>query len=160
MNILVTGGAGFIGSHVVDAYIGLGHRVTIIDDLSTGREGNINPKATLVRGDIRDAVLVRKLCDEGRFEVVNHHAAQIDVRRSVADPPFDASVNIVGVLTLLEAAIRTNVSKFIFSSTGGAIYGEQDYFPADEAHPTRPISPYGIAKLSTEHYLYYYRIVH
>jgi len=91
---------------------------------------------------------------------VNHHAAQIDVRRSVADPAFDAAVNIVGVLNLLEACLKNGVGRFIFSSTGGAIYGEQDYFPADELHPTRPISPYGIAKLTTEHYLYYYRIVH
>ncbi len=160
MNILVTGGAGFIGSHVVDAYVGLGHRVTVIDDLSTGRERNINPKAAFVRGDIRDAALVRRLFDQGRFDVVNHHAAQIDVRKSVADPVLDASVNILGVLTLLESALRTGVGKFIFSSTGGAIYGEQDYFPAEESHPTRPISPYGIAKLSTEQYLYYYRVVH
>ena len=159
MRILVTGGAGFIGSHVVDSYVQLGHQVSILDNLSTGRERNINPKAEFHEGDVRDAQFVRDLFDRGRFEVVNHHAAQIDVRRSVADPAFDATVNIVGVLNLLESAIRTRVGKFIFSSTGGAIYGEQDYFPADELHPTRPISPYGIAKLSTEQYLYYYRVV-
>jgi len=159
VRILVTGGAGFIGSHVVDSYVQLGHQVSILDNLSTGRERNINPKAEFHEGDVRDAQFVRDLFDRGRFEVVNHHAAQIDVRRSVADPAFDATVNIVGVLNLLESAIRTRVGKFIFSSTGGAIYGEQDYFPADELHPTRPISPYGIAKLSTEQYLYYYRVV-
>ena len=160
MNTLVTGGAGFIGSHVVDAYIKSGHQVSIIDDLSTGRERNINPQATFYRGDIRDARFVKEVFDRGRFDVVNHHAAQIDVRRSVTDPAFDASVNIIGVINLLESAVRTKVSKFVFSSTGGAIYGEQDYFPADELHPTRPISPYGIAKLATEQYLFYYRVVH
>ena len=160
MKILVTGGAGFIGSHVTDAYIRLGHQVTIIDNLSTGRQRNINPAATFLKGDIRDADFLRSSFDAGRFEVVNHHAAQIDVRRSVADPAFDAMVNIVGVVNLLECCMKHRVNKFIFSSTGGAIYGEQDYFPADELHPTRPISPYGIAKLSTEHYLFYYRVVH
>jgi UDP-glucose 4-epimerase len=160
VNILVTGGAGFIGSHVVDAYVQLGHQVSIIDNLSTGRERNINPKATLYKGDVRDAQFVREILERGRFDAVNHHAAQIDVRRSVADPAFDAAVNIVGVINILESSIRSHVARFIFSSTGGAIYGEQDYFPADELHPTRPISPYGIAKLSTEHYLFYYRVVH
>ena len=160
MNILVTGGAGFIGSHVVDAYIALGHSVTVLDNLSTGKERNLNPKAAFAKGDLRDASFVTGVLSGKRFDVVNHHAAQIDVRRSVADPAFDAAVNIVGVLNLLEACLKNGVGRFIFSSTGGAIYGEQDYFPADELHPTRPISPYGIAKLTTEHYLYYYRIVH
>jgi len=160
VNILVTGGAGFIGSHVVDAYIALGHSVTVLDNLSTGKERNLNPKAAFAKGDLRDASFVTGVLSGKRFDVVNHHAAQIDVRRSVADPAFDAAVNIVGVLNLLEACLKNGVGRFIFSSTGGAIYGEQDYFPADELHPTRPISPYGIAKLTTEHYLYYYRIVH
>jgi UDP-glucose 4-epimerase len=160
MKILVTGGAGFIASHIVDAYVGLGHAVTVVDDLSTGKKGNLNPKATFVRADIRDAGAVARLFADGPFDVVNHHAAQMDVRRSVADPVFDASVNVVGVLTVLEAAVKTGVKKVIFASSGGAIYGEQDYFPADEAHPTRPISPYGVAKLTTEQYLFFYKAVY
>ena len=160
MNILVTGGAGFIASHIVDAYIALGHTVSVIDNLSTGRRENLNPKARFHELDIRDAHAVRRLFADGGFDVVNHHAAQMDVRRSVADPVFDASVNILGILTLLESAVATGVRRAIFASSGGAIYGEQDYFPADESHPTRPISPYGVAKLATEQYLYYYRAVH
>jgi UDP-glucose 4-epimerase len=160
MKILVTGGAGFIASHIVDAYCGTGHSVTVIDDLSTGKKRNLNPNAKFHEADIRDAAAVTRVFEEGSFDVVNHHAAQMDVRRSVADPVFDASVNVVGVLTLLEAAVKTGVKRVIFASSGGAIYGEQDYFPADEAHPTRPISPYGVAKLTTEQYLFYYRAVY
>lgn len=160
MNILVTGGAGFIASHIVDAYISLGHSVSVIDDLSTGRRENLNPKAAFHELDIRDAPAVRRLFEAGRFDLLNHHAAQMDVRRSVADPAADASINILGVLTLLESALATGVRRVIFASSGGAIYGEQDFFPADESHPTRPISPYGVAKLSTEQYLFYYGAVH
>jgi UDP-glucose 4-epimerase len=160
MNILVTGGAGFIASQIVDGYIAAGHRVTVVDNLTTGRRKNLHPDARFVEADIRDAEAVRRLFVEGRFDLMNHHAAQIDVRRSVADPVFDASVNVLGVLTLLEACMKTGVGRVIFASTGGAIYGEQDYFPADEQHPTRPISPYGIGKLTTEHYLHYYQFVH
>lgn len=160
MKILVTGGAGFIASHIVDAYLGLGHNVVILDDLSTGKEKNINPKARFVKGDIRDAALVKKLFAEERFDAMNHHAAQMDVRRSVEDPVFDASVNILGVLTLLESCIATGVKKVVFASSGGAAYGEQDYFPADENHPTRPISPYGVAKITTERYLFFYKAVY
>jgi UDP-glucose 4-epimerase len=160
MRILVTGGAGFIGSHVVDAYLQLGHSVSIIDNLSTGKRANINSKATFYEIDIRDATAVAKLFQGQSFDIVNHHAAQMDVRRSVEDPAFDASVNIVGVLNLLESCVKNGVRRFIFASSGGAIYGEQDYFPADEKHPTRPISPYGVAKLTTENYLYYYSAVH
>jgi UDP-glucose 4-epimerase len=159
LNILVTGGAGFIASHIVDAYLEAGHRVTVVDDLSTGRERNLNPRASFHRMDIRDAASVAALFERSKFDVMNHHAAQMDVRKSVADPVFDASVNLQGVLTLLQQCVRTGVRKVIFASTGGAIYGEQDHFPADESHPTRPISPYGVAKLSTEHYLFYYRTV-
>jgi UDP-glucose 4-epimerase len=160
MKILVTGGAGFIASNIVDAYIKLGHSVSVIDNLSTGRKENLNPQARFHELDIRDAPAVKRLFAEGGFDVVNHHAAQMDVRRSVADPVFDASVNILGVLTLLESAVASGVRRVIFASSGGAIYGEQDFFPADESHPTRPISPYGVAKLATEQYLYYYRTVH
>jgi UDP-glucose 4-epimerase len=160
MKILVTGGAGFIGSHVVDAFLEKGHTVSIIDDLSTGKERNINPRATFHRADIRDAAAVEKIFRDGGFDAICHHAAQMDVRRSVADPVFDASINVLGVLTLLEAAVRHGVRKVLFASTGGAIYGEQDYFPADELHPTRPVSPYGVAKLTTEQYLFYYRAIY
>ncbi len=160
MKILVTGGAGFIGSHVVDAFLALGHHVHILDNLSTGREENVNPGAVFTRGDIRDANLVRRLLGDERFDVLCHHAAQMDVRRSVADPVDDASINLLGVLTLMEAGRASGIHRVLFASSGGAIYGEQDYFPADELHPTRPISPYGVAKLSTEQYLYYYEAVY
>jgi UDP-glucose 4-epimerase len=159
MNILVTGGAGFIGSHVVDAYIGAGHRVVVIDDLSSGTRENLNPKAKFYHLDIRSDQ-VEGVFQRERFDVVNHHAAQMDVRRSVADPEFDASVNILGSLNLLESARKHGVKKILFASTGGAVYGEQDYFPADEDHATRPLSPYGVAKLAVEKYLFYYDAVH
>jgi len=159
MKILVTGGAGFIGSNIVDAYVGAGHEVVVVDDLSTGRKENVNPKARLVKIDIQDPGLER-VFQETKFDVINHHAAQMDVRRSVADPKFDASVNILGMLNLLESGKKYGVGKVIFSSTGGAIYGEQDYFPADEQHPLRPLSPYGITKLATEKYLFYYQAVY
>ncbi|MBI5472927.1 MAG: GDP-mannose 4,6-dehydratase [Ignavibacteriae bacterium] len=160
MNILVTGGAGFIASQIVDEYIRLGHQVSIIDNLSTGRKMNINPSAKFFEVDIRDAEKVQKVFSEGRFDVINHHAAQMDVRKSVDDPVYDASVNVLGMLTLLENCAKTSVKRVIFASSGGAIYGEQDYFPADEQHPTRPISPYGVAKLTTEQYLFYYKTVY
>ena len=156
MNILVTGGAGFIASHVVDAYINEGHSVTVIDDLSTGFEKNVNPKANFVKKDICETDLI-KLCEKGKFDVVNHHAAQMDVRKSVADPAYDANTNIIGTINLLQSSIKTEVKKFMFASTGGAVYGEQDYFPADEKHPTSPCSPYGISKLAVEKYLFFYK---
>jgi UDP-glucose 4-epimerase len=156
VNILVTGGAGFIASHVVDAYINEGHSVTVIDDLSTGFEKNVNPKANFVKKDICETDLI-KLFEKGKFDVVNHHAAQMDVRKSVADPAYDANTNIIGTINLLQSSIKTEVKKFIFASTGGAVYGEQDYFPADEKHPTSPCSPYGISKLAVEKYLFFYK---
>ena len=160
MKILVTGGAGFIGSQIVDEYVRLGHQVSILDNLSTGRKRNINPAAKFCEADIRDAARVKEVFEQEKFDVMNHHAAQMDVRRSVEDPVFDASVNVLGVLTLLEQCMKTGVKRIVFASSGGAIYGEQDYFPADELHPTRPISPYGVAKLTTEHYLFYYKAVY
>jgi UDP-glucose 4-epimerase len=159
MKILVTGGAGFIGSNIVDALINNGHEVSVVDDLSSGSIENLNPRAKFYELDIRDQSIER-IFKENHFDVVNHHAAQMDVRKSVADPIFDASVNIVGSLNLLQNSLKYGVKKIIFASTGGAIYGEQDYFPADELHPTRPLSPYGIAKLSVEKYLFYYKVVH
>jgi UDP-glucose 4-epimerase len=156
MKILITGGAGFIASQIADAYLAAGHAVTIVDNLSTGRKVNIPPGATFVEADIRDAAAMTKLFSSTSFDLMSHHAAQMDVRKSVADPVYDASVNVLGVLTLLQECVRTGVKHVIFASSGGAIYGEQDTFPADESHPTRPISPYGVAKLTTEQYLFYY----
>ena len=159
MKILVTGGAGFIGSHVVDGYVQAGHEVWVLDDLSRGKRENVNPQARFICMDVGSPDL-KDLLAEGRFGTINHHAAQIDVRVSVADPIRDATVNILGTLRLLEVARAAGVARLIFSSTGGAIYGEQRHFPATEQHPTVPLSPYGVAKLSVEHYLEYYRQVH
>jgi UDP-glucose 4-epimerase len=159
VNILVTGGAGFIASHIVDAYLAEGHRVVVVDDLSSGKKEQINPKAVFYQLDIRNEKL-GEVFEKENIHVVNHHAAQMDVRKSVEDPKFDASVNVIGALNVFELARISGVRKIIFASTGGAIYGEQDSFPADEEHPTRPLSPYGITKLCTEKYLYYYKTVH
>ena len=153
MKILVTGGAGFIGSHVVDAYIAAGHEVAVLDNLSTGREDNVNPRARLHRVDLRDQAKVNEAVASFRPELVNHHAAQSEVPKSVADPAYDAQVNIVGGLNLLKACVDHSVRKVIFSSTGGALYGEPDIVPAAEDHPVRPLSPYGTSKFSFEQYL-------
>jgi UDP-glucose 4-epimerase len=158
MRLLVTGGAGFIGSNTVDALIaeGLGE-VAILDDLSAGQRSQLNPKARFHEADLRDAAKVQRIIGEERPEVIVHLAAQMDVRRSVADPAFDAQVNLVGFLNLIEAARQHGLKRVIFSSTGGAIYGEQEQFPCNEDHPRRPISPYGIAKFATEAYLFFYQ---
>ena len=156
MKVLVTGGAGFIGSHVTDVFLDGGHEVWALDDLSSGRRENLRPEARLVVADIRSPEAAR-LLESGGFEVMCHLAAQMDVRRSVTDPRFDADVNVGGFLNLLEAARKSGVRKVVFSSTGGAIYGEQDVYPAPETHPTRPVSPYGVSKASGELYLGYYR---
>ena len=157
MKILVTGGAGFIASHITDAFIQNGHEVIVLDNLLTGFERNINPKAKFIKADICDLQL-DKLFEIEKFDVVNHHAAQMDVRRSVADPAFDANTNILGTINLLQNCVKTGVKKFMFASTGGAVYGEQNYFPADENHPASPLSPYGISKLTVEKYLYFYHV--
>ena len=151
----VTGGAGFIGSHVADALLAEGHRVLIVDDLSSGSKENIPPSAEFHQLDIRSSDAASLVRDAG-VEVLVHHAAQMDVRRSVADPVHDASVNIVGTLNLLEAGRRGALKQVVFASTGGAIYGDQERFPADERHTTKPLSPYGVAKLSVERYLYFF----
>ncbi len=153
--VCVTGGAGFIGSHVADALLERGHRVVIVDDLSSGRKENVPAAAEFHRLDIRSGEAAALIADAG-IEVLVHHAAQMDVRRSVADPVHDASVNILGALNLLEAGRKAGLRQVIFASTGGAIYGEQERFPADETHPTRPLSPYGVAKLAVERYLYFF----
>jgi UDP-glucose 4-epimerase len=159
MNILVTGGAGFIASHVADAYIALGHRVTVADDLSTGKRANLPRRARFVRADVRSAAALRRLFKKGRFQVVNHHAAQIDVRKSVADPVFDAEVNLLGLLNLLELSRLHMVRKFIFSASGGTYYGECAR-AARETDEPRPLSPYGISKMAGEHYIRAYQALH
>jgi UDP-glucose 4-epimerase len=152
MRILVTGGAGFIGSHVVDAYVSDGHEVTVIDDLSKGKRSNVNPAAHLIVMDVRDPGL-DDVFSAHRFDVVNHHAAQIDVRRSVDEPSVDASINILGTLALLQASRAHGVRKFIFVSSGGAIYGECGDQGAREEDPLRPESPYGVSKACAEFYV-------
>ncbi len=157
MRILVTGGAGFIGSHTVDALVERSHDVSIIDDLSSGKRGQVNAGARFYQADLRDARRVAEIVEQERPEVIYHLAAQMDVRRSVADPAFDAQVNLVGLLNLMEAARGRGLRRVIFASSGGAIYGEQDDFPCDEDHPCRPVSPYGVAKLASERYLFFYK---
>jgi len=153
--VCITGGAGFIGSHLADAFVAAGHPVVVIDDLSSGRRENVPEAAELHVLDVRGDRAAEVVAGCGA-EVLVHQAAQIDVRRSVEDPAFDADVNVVGSLKLLEAARRGGVRQVLFASTGGAIYGEQERYPADEDHPTRPVSPYGAAKLAVERYLYFY----
>lgn len=159
MNILVTGGAGFIGSQIADAYIKAGHNVIIADNMSTGVKEFINPKAKFYELDIRGEK-ISEVFENHKIDVINHHAAQIDLRKSVEDPKYDVDVNVNGSINLLQNAIKYGVKKFIFASTGGAIYGEHDYFPADEKHPTRPYAPYGINKNTIEKYLFYYNHVY
>lgn len=159
LNILVTGGAGFIGSHVVSAYLKAGHDVTVVDNLSTGRTVNVDTRAEFFQTDIRSASL-QAIFERRRFDIINHHAAHIDVRRSVAHPWHDAEVNILGTLNLLECACRYGAKRLIFASTGGAIYGDEVAYPTPESHPARPSSPYGVAKLAVETYLHYYKTIH
>jgi UDP-glucose 4-epimerase len=154
--ILVTGGAGFIGSHVVDGFLAAGFEVVVVDNLSTGRRGNLNPAATFYELDIRDAGLAA-VFEKERPAFVSHHAAQIEVRKSVADPLFDAEVNVLGSLNLLECAREAGVERVVYASTGGAVYGEPVYLPCDEAHPVAPLSPYGASKFVVEKYLSMYQ---
>jgi UDP-glucose 4-epimerase len=156
MRIIVTGGAGFIGSHLVDRFISDGHDVVVIDDLSSGRAAQVNPRARLVAADVRGKE-ARAAIVAFAPEVVCHHAAQMDVRRSVVDPAFDADVNLVGLNNVVEAARQAGALQHVlFASSGGAMYGEQSVFPAPESHPTRPESPYGLAKAVSEQYLDWY----
>jgi len=156
MKVLVTGGAGFIGSHVADAFVNAGHDVLILDDLSTGKLANVNPRARFVQMDLRDEALADLLIRE-RPEIVSHQAARADVRESVQKPLLYASINVLGSLNLLEACRQAGVRKVIYASTGGACYGEPHYLPVDEAHPVNPLDPYGASKHHVEHYLYLYR---
>ena len=155
MKILVTGGAGFIGSHVVDRFLALGHKVVVVDDLSTGRQRNLNPAARFYCLDIRDPAL-KEVFERERPDVVDHHAAQMNLRRGVAEPLFDAEVNILGSLNVLECARAVGTGKIIYISTGGGVYGEPRNLPCDEAHPIDPLSPYGASKHTVEHYLHMY----
>lgn len=155
MNIVVTGGAGFIGSHVVDRLVQEGHQVAVIDNLVTGKRKNVHRQARLYKIDIQRPSINRVFRSE-RPTVVVHLAAQIDVRRSTDDPANDAGVNILGTINVLQHAVDHGVRKVLFASSGGAIYGEQHVFPAPETHPTEPLSPYGISKLAGEKYLAYY----
>ncbi len=155
MKLLVTGGAGFIGSNIVDAAIAAGYEVVVVDNLSAGCREFINPAAKFYHVDINSPE-IKEVFDRERPQYISHQAAQIDVRESVVNPVSDASINILGSINLLQLAVQYKVKKVVFASTGGAIYGEQDYFPADENHPCNPISPYGIAKFTVEKYLYFY----
>jgi len=159
MKILVTGGAGFIASHVAEVYMNAGHEVVVIDNLSSGFVKNIPPNVRFIEADVRDASL-KKIFEEEKFDVVNHHAAQVSVQISVKDPLHDANLNILSTISLLDLSVKHGVKQFIFVSSGGAIYGEQEVFPAPETHKTFPLSPYGISKMSGEHYCRFYHETH
>ena len=154
--ILVTGGAGFIGSNIADAYIKSGHRVVVVDNLSTGKKENLNPKAKFYEADIGNEKRIAQIFEFEKPDIVNHHAAQIDVRKSLSDPIFDAQTNVLGTINLLENSIRQKIKKFIFASSGGVMYGECGKIPPSEKQTPRPLSPYGITKHTVEHYLDYY----
>jgi UDP-glucose 4-epimerase len=157
MKALITGGAGFIGSHVADGYLAEGLDVVIADDLSRGTQGNMPARARFYRVDLRKRAALEKIFAKEKPDVINHHGAQIDVRRAVKDPVFDAECNILSSIHLLELAVQHKVKRFIYASTGGAIYGEPDTLPADEQTPVLPIAPYGISKHTVEHYLFLYQ---
>jgi UDP-glucose 4-epimerase len=156
MRVLVTGGAGFIGSYVSEALLERGHEVAVVDDLSTGKEENVPEGARFYEEDIRSGC--RGVFEGFGPEVVCHEAAQMGVRSSVAAPVFDAEVNVIGTVRLLEDCVRYGVRKVVFASTGGAVYGEQESFPAPEDHPLYPVAPYGVSKLAGERYLHFYRV--
>ena len=156
--VLVTGGAGFIASHVAEAYLARGHRVFIVDDLSSGRMENVPEEAEFVEMDVADPAL-GDLIRQERFDLINHHAAQIDVRVSVADPAKDARINIMGLINLAEAAREAGTRRVVFVSSGGVVYGEPEQVPTPEDAPKLPLSPYGVSKLTGEYYLHYYRMI-
>ena len=157
--VLITGGAGFVGSHVADAHIAAGDRVWVLDDLSTGRIENVPAAAEFARLDVADP-RTRDFVAQGCFDVVSHHAAQVSVPASVADPAADARANLIGLIHVLEGARAGGTARVVFVSSGGVVYGEPDRCPTPETAPKRPVSPYGVAKLAGEHYLYYYRVAH
>ncbi|PWB47490.1 MAG: UDP-glucose 4-epimerase [Candidatus Methylomirabilota bacterium] len=153
MRVLVTGGAGFIGSHVVDALVREGHDVAVVDDLSMGKRQQVHPSARFYQVDIRDRRALEDVFRVERPEMVNHHAAQADLRRSMIEPSFDASVNVIGSLNLIELSLAYEVRRFINISSGGAVYGEPQHLPVDELHLIRPMSVYGVSKYAVEQYL-------
>ncbi len=157
MKILVTGGAGFIASHIVDAFIAKGYEVCVVDNLSTGHREFVNQKAVFYKADIRDKKEIEKIFQKEKPDILNHHAAQISVRNSVDDPINDAEINLIGLLNLLEAGKKTGVKKAIFASSGGVVYGEAQKMPTSESYtPLQPLSPYGVSKLASEYYLHFY----
>lgn len=156
MKILITGGAGFIGSHVVDKFLEAGHWVAVVDDLSTGRQENLNPKAEFHQISITDRQKLAEIFEKEKPEIVCHQAAQVSVRNSVTDPIFDAQSNIIGTINLLELVRKHQIKKFIFASTGGAIYGDTETIPTPETHAEKPVCPYGISKLAAEKYIQFY----
>ena len=158
MRILLTGGAGFIGSHVAEHLLARDHQIAILDDLSTGKRENVPDGAHFYELDIRSEVDLAEVFEEFQPEALSHQAAQMDVRRSVREPSFDATVNVLGTINLLEHCVKHGVRKVVFASTGGAVYGEQREFPAKEDHPQYPVSPYGVSKLAAERYLHYYGV--
>jgi UDP-glucose 4-epimerase len=160
VKILVTGGAGFIASHITDAYVDHGHEVVVLDDLSRGKRVNVHPKCRFYQNDIRDRDVVNQIFLAEKPDVVNHHAAQMDVRRGVREPLFDAQVNILGGINLIEAAVANGVKRFIYAGTAGAGYGEPSQMPVPEDHPVNPITPYGISKHTVEHYLFTFRFLY
>lgn len=159
MKIIVTGGAGFIGSHVVDAYVAAGHQVIVVDNLSTGKRDQVNPAAQLVKMDLNDPVILDLFLAE-RPDVVNHHAANASVSVSVRRPRFDATQNVLGTINLLEAAVQAEVSRFVYVSSGGAMYGDPEHLPMDEGHPSNPISPYALSKHTGERYVRIFGLEH
>jgi UDP-glucose 4-epimerase len=160
VRILVTGGAGFIGSNVADRFVAMGHDVAVFDNLSSGFREFVNPRAAFYEGDLADPAAVDHAVADFRPDVVDHHAAQIDVRKSVTDPVFDARVNVLGSIGLLQACTAHGVRKVVYASTGGALYGEGRQLPATEEHPINPEAPYGASKHTVEHYLYLWRLLH
>ena len=160
MRILVTGGAGFIGSNVADRFIELGHEVAVFDDLSTGFREFVNPRAEFHLGDLADSAAIDRCVRSFEPEIVTHLAAQMDVRKSVTDPLLDARVNVLGSIGLLQACTKHGVRKVVYASTGGALYGEGRHLPATEDHPVNPESPYGASKHTVEHYLYLWKVLH
>jgi len=151
MKIMVTGGCGFIGSHIVDAYVAKGHDVVIIDNLSTGNINNLNPRAKFYEEDINSDL--DKIFRREKFELINHHAAQINVRTSVDDPVYDARINVLGTVNLLKFASKYAIKRFVYASSGGAVYGEPEQYPINEGTPLNPLSPYGASKVAAEHYI-------
>ena len=159
MKIMVTGGAGFIGSNVTDGYIEAGHQVLVVDDLSSGKKENVNPRADFFQLDIRSDEMAQLIKKE-QPDIINHHAAQISVPASVKDPLLDADINIKGFLNILESSIKNQTKKIIFISSGGAIYGDASEYPTSETYPAIPVSPYAISKFVSEYYLNYYQHQH